>query len=111
MRLRTQNRRGLARRAIATLVALLIGVAQLVGAFHSHEWGSALGHGGKAPVAVDGRLCPVCQLASHGQVGFSAPPRLSGPVASIERTPPPPKLDLVKLFLASPLGRAPPVTD
>jgi len=108
MRLGTQDHRRLARRAIATLAAFLIGLAQLLGAVHSHEWANALGHGGKAPLAVDGRLCPVCQLASHGQAGFGAPPRLSGPIASTERTPQEPKLDFIKVFLASPNGRAPP---
>ncbi|HEY2664933.1 MAG TPA: hypothetical protein VGI47_11375 [Candidatus Binataceae bacterium] len=109
MRLRTDNRR-VVRKGIATMAAVLIVVAQLAGAIHSHQWGGALGRGGAASVAVDNSLCALCQIASHGQAGFSAPPELAAPTSSVERTPPAVELSLVGLFLSSPHGRAPPAT-
>jgi hypothetical protein len=109
MRLRTDNRR-VVRKGIATMAAVLIVVAQLAGAIHSHQWGGALGRGGAASVAVDNSLCALCQIASHGQAGLSEPPQLAVPMTSAESTPRALEVSLVKLFLASRHGRAPPAT-
>jgi len=110
MSLRTgQPRRGITRKVVATVAASLIVLAQLVGTLHSHQW--ARGHGQTHPlsIAVDNSLCAVCQIASHGQASFAGPTQIDSPTMTAERTPPTVKLSLVRLFLSSPHGRAPPV--
>jgi len=110
MRLRTgQQRRGISRKVVATTAALLIVLAQLVGALHSHQWARGRGQTRPWSIAADNSLCPVCQIASHGQASFAWPTQVDSPTMTAERTPPAVKLSLLRLFLLSPHGRAPPV--
>ena len=96
-------------RAIATMGAVLVLFAQLVGAVHFHQ--GVVSHDGtvNAELNADQGLCPVCQLAFHSPGSVAAAPTISrGPaiVDAIVRVHP---VAIQSPVFGAERGRAPPV--
>ena len=96
-------------RAIATMGAVLVLFAQLVGAVHFHQGVVSHDRIVNAELSADQGLCPVCQLAFHSPGSVAAAPTISrGPaiVDAIVRAHP---VAIESPVFSGERGRAPPV--
>ena len=96
-------------RAIATMGAVLVLFAQLVGAVHFHQGVVSHDRIVNAELSADQGLCPVCQLAFHSPGSVAAAPSISrGPaiVDAIVRAHP---VAIESPVFGAERGRAPPV--
>jgi len=96
-------------RAIATMGAVLVLFAQLIGAVHFHR--SVASHDGivNVEISADQGLCPVCQFALHSPGSAAAAPTVSrGPAFTdaIVRAHP---AEIESPVFSAERGRAPPV--
>jgi hypothetical protein len=70
------------RRDVAAIAAVLLLVAQLVGALHVHPWAFSKGVSEGAQLALSESACPVCALHFHSPTNTNPIPSLAQPVSS-----------------------------
>jgi hypothetical protein len=96
-------------RAIATMGAVLVLFAQLVGAVHFHQ--GVVSHDGivNAELSADQGLCPVCQLAFHSPGSVAAAPTISRGLAIVDAIVRAHPVEIESPVFGAERGRAPPV--
>src|ERR1700688_880732 len=96
-------------RSIATMCAVLVLFAQLIGAVHFHQ--SVVSHDGivNAELSADQGLCPVCQLAFHSPGSVAAAPTVSRGLAIVNAIVRAHPVEKESPVFSAERGRAPPV--
>ena len=96
-------------RAIATMGAVLVLFAQLIGAVHFHQ--GVVSHDGivNAELSADQGLCPVCQLAFHSPGSVAAAPTVSRGPAFTDASVRAHSAEIETPIFSAERGRAPPV--
>ena len=96
-------------RAIATMGAVLVLFAQLIGAVHFHQ--GVVSHDGAvtAELSADPGLCPVCQLAFHSPGSVAAAPTVSRESAFTDAIVRAQSAEIESPVFSAERGRAPPV--